>query len=130
MDTRVALKPHTELCFYNAHQGKCIYTITHEIGRGDSCIVYEATYRNNSQQLKKVRIKECYPFRLTISRISHELIPVDSEQEAFASCKKKMQFAFDLVNELFNTSGLTNFTSNMVDIYELNNTLYVVTTYQ
>lgn len=41
-----------------------------------------------------------------------------------------MCHAFDLGNELFSTSGLTNFTSNTVDIYELNNTIYVVTNYQ
>ena len=41
-----------------------------------------------------------------------------------------MKAAFDLGNELFDIKGLTNFTTNTVDIYELHNTIYIVTAYQ
>lgn len=131
MDTRIALKNRTMLKFYNSDNGVCVYTIEKELARGASCIVYEATYVNNSGIKKVVRIKECYPFTLTIERCADDsLVPIESDRSKFEERKEKMRFAFDLGNELFNTSGLTNFTSNTVDIYELNNTIYVVTTYQ
>ena len=131
MDTRIALENRTMLKFYNSDNGVCVYTIENELARGASCIVYEATYVNNSGTKKVVRIKECYPFTLTIERCADgSLVPIESDRNKFEERKDKMRFAFDLGNELFNTSGLTNFTSNTVDIYELNNTIYVVTTYQ
>lgn len=131
MDKRIALENNTELRFYNSDHGICVYTVTNELARGASCIVYEASYVNNSGTRKTVRIKECYPFTLTIKRCADgSLEPVESDREKFEERKVKMRFAFDLGNELFNTSGLTNFTSNTVDIYELNHTLYVVMVYQ
>ena len=48
MDTRIALKNRTMLKFYNSDNGVCVYTIENELARGASCIVYEATYVNNS----------------------------------------------------------------------------------
>lgn len=131
MDTRIALKNKTELRFYNSSKGVCLYTIKEEIARGASCIVYDASYINNSGIKKLVRIKECYPFSLTIKRYEGGiLLPIQSDRYGFEESKEKMRRSFDLGNELFGTSGLTNFTSNTLDIYELNNTVYVITTYQ
>lgn len=131
MDTRVALKDKTELRFYNSSNGVCVYTIQKELARGAACIVYDASYVNNSGVKKSVRIKECYPFALDIERCENNfLFPNESDRDSFEKRKAEMCHAFDLGNELFSTSGLTNFTSNTVDIYELNNTIYVVTNYQ
>lgn len=131
MDTRIALENKTMLKFYNLDNGICIYTVEKELARGASCIVYEASYVNNSGAKRIVRIKECYPFSLTIERCGNGfLVPIESDRNRFEERKEKMRVAFDLGNELFNISGLTNFTTNTVDIYELNNTYYVVTVYQ
>ena len=131
MDTRIALKNNTVLRFYNHDNGICTYIIEKELARGASCIVYEASYINNLGTKKRVRIKECYPFILTLKRgTDGVLVPIESDKNKFEECKEKMQIAFDLGNELFQTSGLTNYTSNTVDIYKRNNTLYVVTAYQ
>ena len=131
MDTRIALENRTMLKFYNSDNGVCVYTVENELARGASCIVYEASYVNNSGVKRIVRIKECYPFTLTIERREDgSLLPIESDRKKFEERKEKMRLAFDLGNEIFNTSGLTNFTTNTVDIYELNNTIYVVTTYQ
>lgn len=131
MDTRIALENRTMLKFYNSDNGVCVYTVEKELARGASCIVYEASYLNNSGTKKTVRIKECYPFTLTIQRCTDgSLVPTKSDKRKFEERKEKMRIAFDVGNELFSTSGLTNFTTNTVDIYELNNTIYVVTTYQ
>lgn len=131
MDTRKALKKNTVLKFYNASQGLCIYTIEKEISRGATCLVYDASYQNNSGKHKLVKIKECYPFSLSIQReADNTLIPAPTDSLYFKQCKTKMIDAFNLGNQLFSVSGLTNYTSNTVDIYELNNTLYIVSTYQ
>lgn len=131
MDTRIALKNKTELRCQNSSRGACVYIIQNEIARGASCIVYDAYYRNNSGAEKFVRIKECYPFALTITREEDgTLVPLESDKHSFEKRKEDLRKAFDLGNELFQTSGLTNFTSNAVDIYELNHTVYVVTAYQ
>lgn len=131
MDTRIALKNNTKLRFYNSSQGICIYTIQKELARGATCIVYEASYVNNSGMNKLVRIKECYPFSLMIQRDEDDFLYAEaSDQQDFEEIKMKMLRDFDLGNELFSTKGLTNYTTNSVDIYELNNTIYVVTMYQ
>ena len=58
------------------------------------------------------------------------LVADDKEQEDFQACQRRFRAAFDLGNALFDTSGLTNCTTNMLDIYAANQTLYVVSAYQ
>lgn len=70
MDSRIALAANTQLHFQNKEGGAVRYTIIKEIGRGGSCIVYDASYETNTRDIKYVRIKECYPFRLRIERES------------------------------------------------------------
>ena len=59
MDSRIALAANTQLHFQNKEGGAVRYTIIKEIGRGGSCIVYDATYETNTGDLKYVRIQEC-----------------------------------------------------------------------
>ena len=94
-------------------------------------IVYDASYLNNAGVRKAIRLKECYPFRLQIMRMDDgTLVADDKEQEDFQACQRRFRAAFDLGNALFDTSGLTNCTTNMLDIYAANQTLYVVSAYQ
>ncbi len=131
MDTRIALKNNTKLRFYNSSNGICVYTIQKELARGASCIVYEASYVNNAGTNNFVRIKECYPFSLMIQRDEDNCLHAQAnEQKEFEEYKSRMFRDFELGNELMNTKGLTNYTTNSVDIYELNNTVYIVTVYQ
>ncbi|MCD7807808.1 MAG: NB-ARC domain-containing protein [Erysipelotrichaceae bacterium] len=124
MDTRIALKNNTLLKFNQYNQ----YIINKEIGRGATSIVYDASYTNNTGNKKTVRIKECYPFKLDIQRIdSGELIT--NEQDQFNEYKQKMIQTFKISNQLFEIDGLTNSVSNTIDIYQSNNTVYIVSTY-
>lgn len=76
MDKRRALKKGYILCLRNNENGIVKYTIRDEIGRGGSCIVYDAFYSNNINEERTVRIKECYPCKLKINRLENgELIP-------------------------------------------------------
>lgn len=132
MDTRTALKEGTRLDFENHQKGQVCYTIHREIGRGGSCIVYDASYVNNTGKKRTVRVKECYPFKLNIIRdIDGKLLASDSDKAAFEQYKKRMKMAFMACNELFDThSELTNTVINTLDIYNGNNTSYVISTYQ
>jgi len=109
MDTRVALDHGTVLRLYNSNGSLVTYTIKNELARGGSCIVYDASYMNNTGRMKAVRIKECYPFELTLSRaLSGFLCPCSADIERFETEKERMREAFNLSNELFDVNGLTN----------------------
>ncbi len=130
MDTRKALINGTILKFYNHSNGLTVYTVNKEIARGGSCIVYDASYTNNAGSSKTVRIKECYPFKLNISRDQSDFLIAPTAQSAeFEKCKDKMKNSFNICNDLFSTDKLTNSISNTLDIYEANNTVYIVSTY-
>ena len=61
MEGRETLNPGTILRFANHEGGSVSYVVRKEIGRGGSCIVYDASYTDNLGNDKPVRIKECYP---------------------------------------------------------------------
>lgn len=123
MDTRKALKKNTVLKFQNGSQ----YTILGELARGGTGIVYHAFYIDNLGQKKTVRIKECYPFKCRLKRGSAGAVVVpESEVSLFSDCKKKMIQAYRYASDFFNTDGLTNLTVNTYNIFEANNTIYVV----
>ena len=126
MDSRAALKAGNTLRFNDGWE----YTITDELARGGSSIVYNAYYIDNLGTKKTVRIKECYPFRCNLQRSSdgNLLIP-ETERKLFAQTKQKMRRAYQLGNEFFAADGLTNLTANTYNIYEANHTLYVVSVY-
>ena len=84
MDSRIALKPQTKLYFYDNEGGKILYTIVREIGRGSSCIVYEASHETTTGDRKLYRIKECYPYKLQIHREeSGSLVPNIEDKKLF-----------------------------------------------
>lgn len=130
MNERILLKPNTQLKFTNYEGGVISYIITKELEKGGACIVYDGYYVNNSGDSVPVRIKECYPFKLHISRMDNgELFAQRNEIEYFEEYKRRMRKSFDISNELLKTSSLTNSVSNTLDIYELNNTVYIVSCY-
>ena len=84
MDRRTALTPGTVLKL-NAGTGFIPYTVDHEVGRGGSCIVYDASYTDNAGNYKLVRIKECYPHAMHLSRDENGgIIPDARDAESFA----------------------------------------------
>ena len=130
MDNRKALKAGTKLNFRNSQNGIVEYTIQRELGRGGSCIVYDAVYVNNVGENRAVRIKECYPHALNITRNdSGELIPHETDYNQFCESCSALKESFSINNQLFNEAALSNSITNTVDIYSANNTVYIVTTY-
>ena len=128
-DKRQALPKYTVLDFGSEGPRGYSYTITAESGRGASCIVYQGYYENSLGEKKTVFIKECYPFSLKMNRLADGKLSCEDD-EAFESHKKRFKDSFSLCNRIFETEGLTNTTSNYMDIHEKNGTLYTVITYR
>lgn len=130
MDSRIALAANTQLHFQNKEGGAVRYTIIKEIGRGGSCIVYDATYETNTGDLKYVRIKECYPFKLRIERTNDGSLRADSaDADQFEVAQNKFRSDFSLGNGLFYAEGLYDAITTTIDIYSGNGTTYLVSTF-
>lgn len=128
MDRRTALASGTKLIF-NTKTGSDEYIIVREIGRGGSCIVYDAIYSDVLDNPKSVRIKECYPHALKIIRMQDNFLQVDQrDEERFYKHKKNMQEAYQLQHDLFYTDTLMNTITNTLNIHEANGTVYIVST--
>ena len=128
MDSRAALKAGAVLRFINHEGGTVMYTIAGEIGRGASCIVYEASYQTNAGDIKLVRIKECCPLLPGITRMTSGELDVNSDQTSeFQTVQDKMLEDFRLSNKLLYSEGLSDSLVNSVDVYHANHTTYVVT---
>lgn len=105
------------------------YTIQKETARGGSCIVYDAFYQAGGVR-RPIRIKECYPVGLSLNRTdSGELIASEACRAVFTAVKESMRQAFRIESELSLIGGLTNNISSSWNIYETNNTVYILSAY-
>lgn len=130
MKERKSLKSNTDIRFTNHAGGKMHYVVGDVIGMGGSCLVYDGYYINNAGTKNTVRIKECYPYKLHIEREEDgNLVVAENEKARFEEYKERIRKSFDIANAFHQTSGLTNLTSNVYDIYEANNTVYIVSSY-
>ena len=126
MDSRTALQQNMLLEMDDGER----YTIIKELARGGSSIVYEAFYTDNIGEKKRVRMKECYPFKCKIKRNDDGRLSIpESERKLFDQTREKLIEAYKLGNELFHTDGMTNVTANTYNVYEGNNTVYIVSAY-
>lgn len=129
MDGRIALTPGTVLKL-STKTGYTEYTVSRELARGGSCIVYDASYTDNLGNYKLVRIKECYPYALKMTRDEDgALHPAVRDDEAFDAAKKRLIAAYQKNHALFSLEGLTNAVANTSGIYEENGTVYIVSVY-
>lgn len=95
------------------------YTIESVLGDGATCIVYSAYYNDNMGVGHRVNIKECYPFNCNITRDGQALVWESSNEKeiAFSSFRAAYQKLMMWQN---------NNVANAFDIYEENQTLYIV----
>lgn len=118
MDARKALDAGTVLVFENS---PVHYIIRNELGRGASCIVYNAVYRNNAGDETAVRIKEYYPYDLPFTRL-----PDGSRSDSAPFREGLAEFeasfrALNAIHERSNTAAIP------INIYSANHTRYIVT---
>ena len=128
MDSRIALPSGTTLSFLNKAGGAVVYNIIGEIGRGGSCIVYDAVYKANTGDEKHVRIKECYPYKLQIERTENGCLNA-ADNALFERAKEKFKSDFSLGNGLFYSGDLFDALTNTIDIYCGNGTVYLASEY-
>lgn len=129
MDGRKALTPGTILKLSTC-TGYTEYFVHREIGRGGSCIVYDASSTDNLGNDKLVRIKECYPHALRISRSEDGALHVeDRDSAAFEAAKKRMVETYQKNQTLFTTEELSNTVANTSNLYEEYGTIYIVSTW-
>lgn len=108
--------------------GGITYEIKKEIGRGGSCIVYEAEYSDNLGLPHTVRIKECYPYYLGIDRdCEGALCVADSFRHDFNLACEKFREAYKKNTLLQTTLGLINAVPQAENIFGYGNTVYIVT---
>ncbi len=124
MDKRIALDKGYVLEFKDDS-----FIIDGEIGRGGSCIVYDAHYYDNLHLKQRVRIKECYPVGVAINRLNNGLIQVEDDEEAFALAKKALHESYLVNTKLLYEDTVGTEIINVKNIYELNNTVYIVYPY-
>lgn len=105
------------------------YTIKDVIGKGATCIVYDAYYLDELGLKHNVRIKECFPSKYTENKRNNKEIIWHNEEEhqkgieAFNNTYKKQLFFQN--NKLF-----TNSTGKITDtLCTANNTQYIVLDY-
>ena len=129
MDGRKALVPETTLKL-RTRTGYTAYTLRREIGRGGSCIVYDASSADNLGNDKLVRIKECYPYALRIIREEDgSLHATKKDSAAYEKAKLRFIEAYQKNHALYMTDTLTNAVSNTSNLYEQNGTVYIVITW-
>lgn len=130
MDHRIALKPNTQLRLHNDKGEAICCVIESELGRGGSCIVYEASRLTDTGDKTLFRVKEFYPYKLHISRDeSNALVPSDPDAPAFFQEQEQLRSDFSRTNRLF-YSG-TNYSSmiNQLDVFSQNGTSYILSAY-
>lgn len=130
MDHRIALKSNTPLHLCN-DRGEAIHcVIESEIGRGGSCIVYEAARITDTGDKTLYRVKEFYPYKLNISRDENNgLTPSANDAEVFAQRQEQFRSDFSRTNQLFYSD--TNYSSmaNQLDVFRQNGTSYILSAY-
>ena len=101
MDHRTALQPDTVLRLHNSRGEEIHCVIERELGRGGSCIVYEAARMTDTGDRTLYRIKEFYPYRLRLRRNDRgELLPNPGDAEAFRRGQQDFRRDFSRANRL------------------------------
>ncbi len=122
-DNRVALQIGYQLEESNNKKIK----INSEVGRGASCIVYDAEYTDSIGVVHCTRIKECYPSYLLMTRTDNgALVPFGTYEDDFITAKERFIQAYQRNVAIANTVGLINSTTNSSDIFFCNNTCYII----
>ena len=130
MDYRIALKSNTPLCLCN-DRGEAIHcVIENEIGRGGSCIVYEASRITDTGDKTLYRVKEFYPYKLNIFRDENNgLLPSANDAEIFSQRQEQFRSDFSRTNQLFYSDANYSSMTNQLDVFRQNNTYYILSVY-
>lgn len=128
-DHRRALKAGTVLEF-DGRKGHMKFVIEGELGRGGSCIVYEASRITDTGVKSLYRIKELYPYKLDILRDNDgSLIPSLKSIDAFRTEKLKFWRSYTNINYLFYSGDNYSSMTNQMFYLKKNGSCYIVSAY-
>ena len=82
--------------------------IADEAGRGAGCIVYDAIYWDQMQIKHKIRVRECYPAYIQLTRAATGELGPSGNPEKFEKAKNRFTDAYKRNTDIRNTLGLTN----------------------
>lgn len=101
------------------------FEIQEVIGMGASCIVYTAVYKDTEQNQFTIRLKECFPEGLNISRKNNALVIPEESKEKFE--KHITHFTEGYQRQILFRSipESQNSISNIQGIFEGNHTKYI-----
>lgn len=129
-DHRMALKKGKILHFSNKNGERMNFVIEEELGRGSSCIVYEASRVADTGNKSLYRIKELYPYKLNISRDKgNRLLASLLNAEKFEEEKEKFKRDFSRTSHLFYSDSNYASMTNQMDIFCENGSCYIVSAY-
>ena len=130
MDTRTALQNGYELRLKSRNNGTLTVYISRELGRGGSCIVYEAYYLASNNDRKYVRLKECCPVGLEINRSADGslLVPQMSASHFREACERMKHDFHTLTGLYYKDSAYDSFVSNP-EFYTACGTIYSLHAY-
>ena len=132
MASRKALEREYELKLYNetGMADGYVYIIDELIGRGGSCLVYNAEYKDKMKKPHRVRVKECYPFGLNLKRDDENGLHCKAEEkEQFLEEIKKFENAYERYAEICEKKEIRNSLVTAREIGDANNTVYYVMNY-
>ena len=110
--------------------GSAKIILREEVGRGASCIVYNAEQIDKTGINHNVRVKECYPVWLFLERDDRGNLTANfSDAEKFSAEKNRFLKAYEKNSVIRNTLGLVNSTVNAGNFLYKNQTCYSVMTF-
>ncbi len=128
-DHRIALKAGTVLEAGDSSE-HMKFVIEGELGRGGSCIVYEASRTTDTGVKSLYRIKELYPYKLDILRDNDgSLLPSLKSIGDFQAEKLKFWSSYTHTNHLFYSDDNYSSMTNQMFFFKINETCYIVSAY-
>lgn len=125
MDKRIALKKGTSLNF-ESQETSMRFFIESELGRGASCIAYNAYFLDNIGQKAEVIIKECFPSNLHIKRDENNNLLVEKRDFQKFETEKALFLRTYEVKHGLQDAAKTNSIETSLNIFLQNNTIYLV----
>lgn len=130
MDDRCALEAGTELCLQEVNdlsENWYRFRILNTVGRGATCITYNAIKYGSFQTEHLVRLKECFPyFGCCLTRDQQNRILVLQGEEEWLEKKRQFEETYKNHASIQKELGLTNSSAEVSELLKGNHTLYMV----
>lgn len=101
------------------------YIIDGVLGSGATCIVYDAHFVDSHGNKKEVKLKECYPYGMSVERIDNNL--VWSKEDEKTSAMANFESSYNILSQMQNEESVKDATIYTLDMFKANNTRYIAT---